>query len=136
MLKERNWIIVWLLSMATGGIYTSYLIFIQLQDLKAMDEDREKNYLLHLILFCLLFVFTFSLSGFIAFWIYQRKAVKFGKDFGVNIRPHSGFIFALLSYVPIFSYWLVVNNHNKLISSYKKSISNVSYDNNTYITVE
>ncbi len=131
-MKTRNWAMCWLLSMLTCGVYTAYIVFAEICDLKTMDDDTEDNYTLHLVLFCLLFVCTASIAGFIAFWIYQKKAVELGKRYNISIRPRSGFIYSLLMYVPVFSYWLNVKNHNALIEAYK----NASANNDDFVNEE
>ncbi|MGN0534638.1 MAG: DUF4234 domain-containing protein [Eubacterium sp.] len=139
MLTKRNWAMCWLLSMITGGIYTAYIVFVEICDLKAMDDDTEENYTLHLVLFCLLFVCTASIAGFIAFWIYQKKAVELGKKYNLNLKPRSGFIYALIMYVPILSYWINIKNHNALIDAYQNSLTNGNADINDeeqYVVVE
>lgn len=139
MLTKRNWAMCWLLSMITCGIYTAYIVFVEICDLKAMDDDTEKNNTLHLVLFCLLFVCTASLAGFIAFWIYQKKAVELGKKYNVNIKPRSGFIYALIMYIPILSYWVNIRNHNALIDAYQNSLNNRDSGTNDaeqYVVVE
>lgn len=139
MLTKRNWAMCWLLSMITGGIYTAYIVFVEICDLKAMDDDTEENYTLHLVLFCLLFVCTASIAGFVAFWIYQKKAVELGKKYNLDLKPRSGFIYALIMYVPILSYWINIKNHNALIDAYQNSLTNGNADINDeeqYVVVE
>lgn len=128
MFKTRNWALCWLLSLVTCGLYTAYLVYAEICELKAMDEETEENRTLHIVLFCLLFVCTASIAGFIAFWIYHKKAVELGKKYGVKLKPRSGFIYSLLMYVPVFSYWLNIRNHNALITAYRNSFSGVSTD--------
>lgn len=139
MLKTRNWAMCWMLSLVTGGLYTAYLVYAELFDLRVMDDETEENRTLHIVLFCLLFVCTASLAGFIAFWIYQKKAVELGKKYGLNLKPRSGFVYSILMYVPVVSYLINVQNHNKLITAYKNSLqsNNVDYNSeNQYEFVE
>ena len=135
MLKERNWVEVLLLSLVSGGLYTTYIWFAEFRDIVYIESNGKETKETPFIVYLLLFLFTGSLYGFVLMIIYQKKAVSIGDNCGIKIKPRSGFLYALIMYIPIISFVIGINNHNKLVKSYKENL-NFEKDDDNYVVID
>lgn len=118
-MEKRDWKKIWLYGFITGGLYNWYVIYAMQNELGVMERQTKQNSM-NLVFFYLLSFTTGSLYAFFVAYTYQRRALALAKAYGIDLWVKSPFIFALIvMYVPIFSYILMISNHNKLIDSYE-----------------
>lgn len=119
MFKKQEWWKVFLLSVLTGGLYCTYYWYAIYRDVNKMESNSEESHTIHYILYLLLDIFTGSVSGFIFMIIYYKKACAIAETNSVTLRPKSALVYALIMYIPILSFVILVKNHNKLIDAYE-----------------
>lgn len=118
---KRDWKKIWILGIITGGIYNWYIIWSMHNDLHKMEQKTNQQGM-NWILFFLLSFCTGTLFAFIEGYIYHKKALALAKTYNVKLAIKSPVLYSLIAmYVPIFSYKLVIDNHNKLIEGYEAS---------------
>ncbi len=120
MFKKQEWWKVFLLSVVTGGLYCTYYWYAIYRDVNKMENNSEESNSVSYILYLLLDIFTGSLAGLVFMMIYYKKACAIAKKNSITLKPRSVIIYALIMYVPILSFVVLVKNHNKLIDAYEK----------------
>lgn len=120
MFKKQEWWKVFLLSVVTGGLYCTYYWYSIYRDVNRMENNSGESNLIPYILYLLLDIFTGSIAGFIFMIIYYKKACAIAEKNSVILKPRTAIIYALIMYVPIVSFVVLVKNHNKLIDAYEK----------------
>ena len=128
MLEERNWLKDLALSIATCGVYATWIWFCQFRAIDKISssknpDEKLKDKLLPFIIFFVLELCTGTLYGFILMIMYRKKHIQLCDSYNIKTRPRSGFIYALLMYIPFFSFYLDAKEYNKLIREYNKSLS-------------
>ena len=119
---KRDWKKIWILGIITGGVYNWYVIWCMYNDIKKMESQTNTN-TTNLFLYLLLSVCTGSLFAFFVCYMYDKKALALAKAYNVKISVKSPVVFALIAmYVPIISYMIPINNHNKLIDGFESSV--------------
>ena len=127
MIEERNWLKDLALSIGTCGIYTTWIWFCQFRAIDRISDNLDakedtKDKLLPFIIFFILEICSGTLYGFILMIMYRKKAVKLCDGYNVKTRPRSPFIYALLMYVPIYSFYIDAKEYNKLIREYNNRL--------------
>lgn len=118
---KRDWKKVWILGILTGGLYNWYIVNSMLNDVKVM-EDKTNSKQSNMFLFFLLSICTGSLFAFIMCYSYHKKALKLAEIYNVKLSINSPFLFSIIAmYIPVISFLIPINNHNKLIEGYEQS---------------
>lgn len=120
MFKKQEWWKVFLLSIVTGGVYCTYYWYAIYRDVNKMENNSEESNSIPYILYLLLDIFTGSLAGLVFMMIYYKKACAIAEKNSITLKPRSAIIYALIMYIPILSFVVLVKNHNKLIDAYEK----------------
>lgn len=120
MFKKQEWWKVFLLSVVTGGIYCTYYWYSIYRDVVRMENNSEENGVMSYILYLLLDICTGSIAGFVFMIMYYKKACEIANRNSVELRPRSAFVYALIMYIPVVSFIVLVKNHNKVIDAYEK----------------
>lgn len=111
-----------LLSIVTAGGYGVYYWYRQMKEVETIEINQmhksvDKN--IPFILFLLLYYLSATIAGFVFVVIYYQRLVVVAKEvYDIDLKPKDAFIYALLMYVPIYSWYLSVKNHNKVIAMY------------------
>lgn len=119
MFKKQEWWKVFLLSVATGGIYCTYYWYSIYRDVIKMENNGEDNGVMSYILYLLLDICTGSIAGFVFMILYYKKACAVADKNSVTLKPKSALVYALIMYIPVVSFIVLVKNHNKVIEAYE-----------------
>lgn len=116
--KTFNWIAFWLLGSVTCGIYPIYVFY----KMTAINNDIAEKYgekkIMGYIPAMLLGIITCGI--FIYIWMYQFMdlQVRVAKKSGVKTSPSdSPIVLFLLSFVPIYSFYVVCDNFNSTVEA-------------------
>lgn len=119
MFREEKWWQVMLLSMVTAGGYGVYYWYRQMREIKTIETRRQVENKIPFILFLLLYYASATIAGFVFVVIYYKRLVTVAKEtFDVDLKPKNAYVYSLLMYVPFYSWYLSVKNHNKIIALY------------------
>lgn len=120
-MKRLNWIVMWLVGFVTLGIYSVYAWYMMGKQQNEMAAQLGEQKLMNFIgAFFLGFV---TCGIFPLVWLYQfmkqQKALADAK--GIQLTPsQSPMLLWLLMIVPIYSNYVVCENHNKLCDVYEE----------------
>ncbi|MGN0468527.1 MAG: DUF4234 domain-containing protein [Acutalibacteraceae bacterium] len=117
---KRDWKKVFLMEILTGGLYTLYVVYCMHNDIEEMEKQTNKKQM-NVIIYFLLCVCTGSLFAFIYAYSYHKRALALAKSYNVKLAIKSPLLFALVMYVPVVSFMVMIKNHNKLIDGYETS---------------
>ncbi len=110
MVEKKNWVTVMLLSIVTCGIY-GIVYFVQyakdVNTVCAGDGKNTQDYIIAL----LLGIITCGIYQWVWFYGVGCRLEEAGKRYGVNCQ--SGIIYLLITFVPIYSFYYIVNNMNE-----------------------
>jgi len=124
MFREEKWWQVCLLSIVSAGGYGCYYRYRQLKEIRTIETRQQVENKIPFFLYLLLFYASATIAGIVLEVIYYKKVLAVAKDaFDIDLKPRSAYIYAVLMYVPIFSWYLNVKNHNKVIALYNEGIN-------------
>ena len=118
-MKRLNWIMMWLVGIVTLGIYKIYAFYTMNQQQNKMAEQLGEQKLMNFIGVFFLGLVTCGIFPLV--WMYQfmkqQKTLADAK--GVQLAPcDNPILLWLLMIVPIYSIYVVCDNHNKLCDVY------------------
>lgn len=120
MYKHFKWIPTLILGFFTCNIYTLYAWFRMSREQNDMAEKLgEKRIMCFLGAFLLGFV-TFGI--FTVFWMYKysKQQAIVAADKNVDLTPtQNPILLWLLTAVPIYSFYVVCTNHNRLAAAFE-----------------
>ena len=124
MFREEKWWQVMLLSMVTAGGYGVYYWYRQMREIKTIETRQQVENKIPFILFLLLYYASATIAGFVFVVIYYKRLVTVAKEaFDVDLKPKNAYVYSVLMYVPFYSWYLSVKNHNKVIALYNEGIN-------------
>lgn len=126
MFKEETWWQVMLLSIITLGGFGVYYWYRQMKEIELIEINQMNKQVdrdISFIWFLLLYYVSATIAGFVFVIVYYKRLVTVAKElYGINLNPKSAIIYSILMYVPVYSWYLSVKNHNKVIAMYKHSV--------------
>lgn len=123
--KEEKWWLVMLLSIITGGTYGCYYRYRQLKEIKTIEANQQVENRIPFILYLLLYFMSGTIAGIVLEIIYYKRLTTLAYDlYNTKLKPRTVIGYLLVIYLPIISWYVNVNNHNKVISLYKESTKN------------
>lgn len=124
MFREEEWWLVMLLSIVTAGGYGIYYWYRQMIEVKTIEMHQQVENKFPFLLFLLLYYASATIAGFVFVVIYYQRLVAVAKEaFDIDLKPGNAYVYAILMYVPVYSWYLSVKNHNKVIALYNDSIN-------------
>lgn len=117
---KRDWKKVFLMEIITGGLYTLYVVYCMHKDIEEMEHQTNQKPM-NVLIYFLLCVCTGSLFAFVYAYNYHKRALALAKAYHIELSIKSPLLFALVMYVPVVSFMVMINNHNKLIDGYQSS---------------
>ena len=120
MFKRVNWLVMWLVGAVTLGIYRIVAWYQMTKQQNRMAEQIGEKQIMGYIGVFFLNIVTCGI--FNLFWMYQfvkqQKALADAK--GVELTPvGTPIVLWLLMFVPIYSFYVLCTNHNKLCDVYE-----------------
>ena len=117
-MKKFNWIALWLLPNVTFGIYGLYANHVMTKNLNAMAETCGKKKIMGYIPAWLLGFVTFGIFPIYWFYTFFNLQVELAKEKNVELKPvDNPWLLLLISCVPIYSFYVICDNHNKLVDA-------------------
>lgn len=115
--KEQNWIVAYLLTLVTCGIYMFYMIgYVG----TATNNEGARYGFKQTINPVLAIVLGFVTCGIVPIvWYYQYfdLQVKIAKARGIQVAPSdSPVVLTILMFIPFYSYYVLCDNFNKVIA--------------------
>lgn len=124
MFCEMKWGIMLLLSVITAGGIKTFMWYKELLELSIIEnkEKMNKKYLNipYLILFIVLFYASGTLAGIAYMMIYYKKLQSISSEYGISLKIKSSLFYALIMYIPVFSFYLHYKYHNQVIRCYNE----------------
>ena len=116
--KQFNWVAFWLLGVVTCGIYPLYVWYKMTQTNNEIaakyGEKPIMNFLLSLLLGCV----TCGIYSIIWIYKFMDLQVKIAEKSGVSVAPsNSPIVLLLLSFVPIYSFYVLCDNYNRTVAA-------------------
>lgn len=121
-MKKYNWIKALILNFITCGIY-SFVMWYKMDKMgKAMADKAgvvdEKNTWGFIVFYFLLSGITCGILPLI--WMYKhfKQEVAIAEKVGVELSPSkTPFVLLIIMFVPFYSFYVLCNNHNKLVDA-------------------
>ena len=126
MFKQEVWWQVMLLSMITLGIYGVYYWYRQYKEISIIESGDPNANPIPFVLYALAVYLSGSIMLLVFIYLYYKKVLDTAYKFGLKLRPTNAFVYALLMYVPFYSWYLSVSNHNKILEAHR----NIAYQQN------
>lgn len=114
--KQFNWIVSYLLTVVTCGIYNYYMFGYMG---KSSNDEAERYGVKKIMDFLPALLLGFVTCGiFLIVWQYQfmNQQVELARAKGVNVAPTDNPILLLLIlFVPFYSYYVLCDNYNRIV---------------------
>ena len=119
-MKRFNWITSLLLSVVTLGIYQLFFWYkLTKQQNEMAEKIGEKKIMNFIGVFFLSFV-TCGIFPLVWYFLFMKQQVALATAKGVALAPTaSPFVLWLIIFVPIYSFYAICDNHNKLVDAYE-----------------
>ncbi|MBE6716603.1 MAG: DUF4234 domain-containing protein [Ruminococcaceae bacterium] len=118
--KQFNWIVTYLLSLVTCGIYGFYVFGYMGASSNAEAERYGCKKIMNFVPALLLGFVTCGI--FLIVWYYQfmKQQVEIARAKGVKVEPtEEPILLVLILYVPFYSYYVLCENYNRVIPDQK-----------------
>ena len=116
--KQFNWITCWLLTAVTCGIYSFYMFGYMAT---ANNNEAERLGCKKIMGFVPALLLGFITCGiFLIVWYYMFAAqqIEIAQKKNINVAPSdNAFVYTLLMFVPIYSYYVLCDNYNRVINA-------------------
>ena len=123
MFKEQVWWQNLLLSIVTAGAYKTYIWYREYAEVRTIKTRKQVENKIPFILFLLLYYASATIAGFVFMAMYYKRLTAVVEDiYEEAVNPKNAFLYSLLMYVPIYSFYLNAKNHNKLLQLYNADI--------------
>lgn len=120
MFKRFNWIVVWLVGAVTCTIYTLYAWFTMGKNQNKMAEQVGVATTMNFIVAFLLGCVTLGIVPLVWMYKFCKQQVALAEAKGVELAPtKSPIVLWLLLFVPIYSFYMLCSNYNKLAEAYE-----------------
>ena len=125
--------------MVTAGIYKLIMWYKEYKQVKSAEIGYDDTSTFKLVLFIILYYFSAGLAGFIFMYKYYKHLLNACQNrFGVKISPQSPFLYAIIMYIPFFSFYYNAKKHNEFVVIYneemKKSLYGYSTNQTDYLS--
>ncbi len=119
MFKRINWLVMWLVGAVTLGIYQIIAWYRMTAQQNEMAERIGEKKVLNFIVVLLLGVVTCGIVPLIWLFMFCKQQKMLAEAKGIDLFPTSNaFLLWLLTLVPIFKFYVLCDNHNKLCEVY------------------
>lgn len=121
-MKKYNWIKALILNVITCGIYSIVMWYKMDKMGKAMADKagvvEEKNNWGFIVFAFLLSGVTCGIMAFVWFFKHFKQQVAIAEKVGVELSPTKApIVLVILMVVPIYSFYVLCDNHNKLVDA-------------------
>lgn len=131
MFREQVWWRNLLLSIVTAGGYKVFMWYREYIEVRVIESRSQVKKKIPFILLLLLFYATGTLAGFVFMVMYYKKLINVSEQFGLHLKPKNAYIYSLMMYIPFYSFYLNVKNHNAVTKAYKNNAEMIdSFDPN------
>ena len=117
-MKKFNWIVAFILSYVTCGIYSLYMFFVMADNSNKMAEKSGTPKINGFIVAVLLGMITCGI--YTLFWMYKffKQQVEIAKANGVTVQPvEEPIILLILCIGPVYNYYMVCDVYNKNVDA-------------------
>lgn len=120
MFKRINWLVMWLVGVVTFGIYQIIAWYQMTKQQNEMAERIGEKKVLNYIVVFLLGLVTCGIVPLIWSLMFCKQQKMLAEAKGIDLFPTSNaFLLWLLTFVPIFKFYVLCTNHNKLCDVYE-----------------
>lgn len=121
MFKRINWLAMWLLGAVTFGIFEIVMWFRitkqQNEMAERLGEKRVMNYIAVFLLGCV----TCGIVPLIWCLLFFKQQKNLAEAKGIDLFPTTNaFVLWILMLVPVFRYYVLCTNHNKLCDVFEE----------------
>lgn len=119
-MKRFNWVTTLLLNIVTLGIYSIYMFYVMgKQHSDLAEQIGEKKVMNYIGVFFLTFV-TCGIFPLVWNYQYTKLQIALAEAKGVQLTPtHTPIVQWLVMFVPIYSFYVVCENNNKICDAYE-----------------
>lgn len=119
-MKKFNWITALLLNIVTFGIYSIYMWYKLGKQQNEMAEQIGEKKIMGFIGAFLLGCVTCGIFLIVWYFLYMKQAQALAEAKGVALAPTSNpIVLTILIFVPIYSFYVICDNGNKLVDAYE-----------------
>ncbi len=116
--KTFNWITVWLLGAVTCGLYTLYVWYVMAEENNKLAEKYGIKTIPNFIVAYLLGCVTCGI--YLIYWMYKFMSIQaeVAEKSSVQVAPSNNpIVLLLLSFVPIYSFYMLCDNYNRTVEA-------------------
>ena len=116
--QQFNWVLFWLLGCVTCGIYPIYVFYKMTENNNEIAARHGEKAIMNYLLAFLLTIVTCGLFNLYWLYTFMAQQVKIAEKSGVQVAPtNNAFLLVLLSFVPIYSFYLICDNYNRTVQA-------------------
>ena len=119
-MKRYNWITCLILSVVTCGIYQLIFWYKLAKQHNEMAEQVGAKKIMGFVGVFLLSFVTCGIFPLVWYFQYAKQQIALAEAKGVALAPTSNpIVLWLITFVPIYSFYAICDNHNKLCDAYE-----------------
>lgn len=116
--KQFNWLTAFLLSIVTCGIYQIYLWYSISAANNAEAERLGCKKIMGFIPAFLIGMITCGIFLIVWYYLFMNQQVELAQKKGVAVSPvDNAILLTILMFIPIYSYYVLCENYNKVIAA-------------------
>jgi len=120
MFKRINWLVMWLVGAVTLGIYGIIAWYTMTKQQNEMAEQIGEKKVMGYIGVFFLTIVTCGIFNLIWMFLFMKQQKALADAKGVKLAPvDKPIVLWLLMFVPIYSFYVLCDNHNKLCDAYE-----------------
>lgn len=119
-MKKFNWLVVWLVGAITLSIYTLYAWYKMAKQQNEMAAQVGEKQIMGFVGAFLLGCITCGIVPLVWMFNFMKQQVALADAKGVQLAPTANpIVLWILLFVPIYSFYVLCDNHNKLVDAYE-----------------
>jgi nicotinamide riboside transporter PnuC len=120
LMKKFNWIKSLLFNIITCSIYSLYMWYKMAKQQNEMAEQVGAKKIMGFIPAFLLGCVTCGIFNIVWFFLFMKQQAAVAEAKGVALAPTSSpIVLTILVFVPIYSFYVICDNCNKLVDAYE-----------------